>query len=396
MKILLLGVGMQGKAALHDLVASDAVEEIVAADLETGALTEFVEARGYAPKVRCEHLDASRRESVDRLMRERPRVAIDLLPVAFIDTVAEAAVRHGVHVVNSSYTTRGIERLADEAEARGVAILPELGMDPGIDLVMLAEAVRPFDRVTDVLSYGGGVPVPEDADNPLKYKVSWTLEGVLRSYRRPGRLLREGTVVQIGDRDQFRPENVHEVRIDDLGTMEAFPNGDALQYVSALGLVDPNLRNVGRFALRWPGHSAFWRVLVDLRLLDEGTVTVDGTEVDRRRFLAASLEPELRYGPGERDLAILRVEVVGQRGSRRERAVFQVVDRRDLVTGLTAVSRLVGFAVSIGAEMLGTGVIERRGLLSPLTDVPFGPFSAALAERGVRIEREVTRVRWVE
>jgi lysine 6-dehydrogenase len=186
------------------------------------------------------------------------------------------------------------------------------------------------------------------------------------------------------------------VRIPGLGPMEAFPNGDALAYVSALGLDDSVLRNVGRFTLRWPGHCAIWRTLGDLRLLDEGAVTVDGTDVDRRRFLAAALEPELRYGPGERDLAIVRLEVVGLRGSRRERVVFQVIDRRDLATGFTAVSRLVGFAVSIGVHLIGSGRIERRGLLSPLTDVPFEPFARELARRGVPIEREVTRVRWVE
>lgn len=45
MKILLLGVGMQGKAALHDLVHSNVVTRIVAADRDLDRLEAYVECR---------------------------------------------------------------------------------------------------------------------------------------------------------------------------------------------------------------------------------------------------------------------------------------------------------------------------------------------------------------
>ncbi len=38
MKILLLGIGMQGKAALYDLVQRDEVTQIIAADWDSEAL----------------------------------------------------------------------------------------------------------------------------------------------------------------------------------------------------------------------------------------------------------------------------------------------------------------------------------------------------------------------
>ena len=42
--------------------------------------------------------------------------------------------------------------------------------------------------------------------------------------------------------------------------------------------------------------------------------------------------------------------------------LLQVIDRRDLETGLTAMNRTVGFTASIGAQMLGVGSIAKRGL----------------------------------
>ncbi len=53
MKTLLLGSGLQGKAALHDLAGSPDVETITAADLDIAGLEAFVRERGYGPKVAC-------------------------------------------------------------------------------------------------------------------------------------------------------------------------------------------------------------------------------------------------------------------------------------------------------------------------------------------------------
>ncbi|HUV39149.1 MAG TPA: saccharopine dehydrogenase NADP-binding domain-containing protein, partial [Planctomycetota bacterium] len=57
MKVLLLGAGMQGKAALHDLASSERVTEVIAADADVEALRAHVAARGY-DNVRCERVDA--------------------------------------------------------------------------------------------------------------------------------------------------------------------------------------------------------------------------------------------------------------------------------------------------------------------------------------------------
>lgn len=383
MNILLLGTGMQGKAALHDLAASPVVSRVVAADRDLTGLQAYVQGRRYGDKVVCTGVDAGDASAVDRLMADRVDVAIDLLPVPFIGTVAASAVAHGVHLVNTFYVTPELAGLAREAETRGVTLLPELGMDPGIDLLMLGDMVRHLDEVTEILSYGAGIPEPSAADNAIKYKVSWTFEGVLRSYVRAARLVSEGRAIELSDRVQFQPRHIHHVDVEGVGSLEAFPNGDAVAYVRQLGLDERHLGRAGRYALRYPGHCAFWSVMVDLRLLDDEAVMVDGAAVNRRRFLAAALAPQLQYGPEERDLAIIRVEVAGRRRGVPVRLVREVIDRRDLGSGLTAMSRTVGFTASVGAQLIANGAITKRGLLSPATDVPYDTFAAALAARGI-------------
>lgn len=392
MKVLLLGVGMQGKAALHDLVKSEAVGEVVAADREVEALRQHVQRMGYGDAVRCEQVDATDAGDLDRLMGTRPDVVVDLLPVPFIGAVASAAIRAGIHLVNTFYVVPELGALAAEADRRGVTILPEFGLDPGIDLVLLAEAVRSLDEVEEISTYGAGIPEPEAADNPLKYKVSWTFEGVLKAYRRSGRVVRDSKVVTVGETEMFAPENVHEVEIEGLGKLEAYPNGDVVDYLDALGVKSADLRGAGRYALRWPGHSAFWKALVDLELLDEKPVVVDGVPVDRRRFLSAVIEPNIGYGPDERDLAILRVAVEGKKAGQPTRSLYEIVDRRDLETGIFAMGRTVGYTASIGAQMIASGQISKRGLLSPVTDVPYDPFVGELAKRGIDLRTKQTPI----
>jgi saccharopine dehydrogenase-like NADP-dependent oxidoreductase len=385
MKILLLGVGMQGKTALHDLVNSPAVTDIVAADREFEALQAHVEAMHYRDKIRCEPVDAANPLDIDRLMGQGSDVVIDLLPVPFIGTVARSAVEHGVHLVNTFYATPEVVALADEAEAQGITILPEFGMDPGLDLVLLGEAVRSLDRVEEIISYGAGFPEPEAAGNPLKYKVTWTFDGVLKSYRRAGRVIREGQIVEIQDTEMFSPEHIHEIEIEGMGRLEAFPNGDALKYADLLGIEWSQLQNMGRYVLRWSGHCAFWKTLVDLGLLDDEPLLVDGAAVDRKRFLAAAIEPQIQYAADERDVVVVRIEAAGWKDGERKRAAYQVIDKRDLETGFTAMSRTVGYTASIGAQMIGSGQITKCGLLSPVNDVPYAPFAQEIEKRGIQL-----------
>jgi saccharopine dehydrogenase-like NADP-dependent oxidoreductase len=64
-----------------------------------------------------------------------------------------------------------------------------------------------------------------------------------------------------------------------------------------------------------------------------------------------------------------------------------VIDKRDLRTGFTAMTRAVGFAASIGAQMILRGDIQKRGVLTPVRDVPFEIFSGELRKRGIHVEQ---------
>jgi len=389
MRILLLGVGMQGKAALYDLFNNPDVSEIVAADTDLRAVEAYINENGFEGKATAAAVDGSSYEDLRTLLSENFDGVICLLPPTLSGKVAEIAVEKGVFFVNTNYVEPEIKALDAEAKDKGVAILPEFGMDPGIDLVLLGEATRSVDKVESVVSYGAGFPEQSAAYNPIKYKVTWRFEGVLRSYKRAGRVIRNGSLINIAEDEMFAKGNIHELEVDELGKLEAFPNGDVMKYIDLLGLDVAELQNAGRYVLRWPGHCDFWYIMVKLGLLDEGTVTVDGVEIDRWKYLATALENHIRYQENERDIVLVRIEVLGEKNGKKVRSLYQVIDKGDPGTGLSAMSRTVGFTAAIGASILGSDKLQQKGVLSPVKDVPYELFKNELSKRNIEITESI-------
>ncbi len=386
MRILVLGIGRQGRAALHDLSRNSAVSHIIAADSDVAALTRYVKKLS-ADKIEPIALDAHDHDTLGKAMSKVDAV-INLLPVFYQATIARLAIANGAHVVDTSYTSPELYSLAEQAAARNLAILPEFGFDPGIDLVLAGQAVKELDEIQEYYSYGTGFPEPEAAKtNPLQYKISWSAIGVLIAYKRDGRIVRDGKIVEIPGKEMFAPANIHTVKLASWEKQEAYVNGDVVRLLDKMG-IRATVRTAGRYATRWPGHCAFWYTMAQMGLLDEAPITVGEARVIPRELVRALLEqPQFQYADHERDVAVIRVDMRGLKNGQKKRLVYEMCDLRDLETGLMAMNRTVGYTASIGAQMILRGDIAKRGLISPLTDVPVSLFLQELQARGITVKR---------
>ncbi len=384
--VLVIGAGIQGRAAIQDLERSASVDRVIAADLDAGAVERFLRTIG-ARKTVAAAVDVRVPEELRRLLSRDVGVAIALVPAACERAVAAAAIETGTNLVTANFAT-AVEPLEAQARARGVTIVPEAGLDPGIDLVIVARALSAFDRIDTLNSYGGGIPAPEcRATNALGYKISWSWEGVLAAYWRSARVIVDGRDLAAGPDEICRPEWRHAVTVEGVGALEAFVNGDAVVVAERAG-IRGTVRTAGRYTLRWPGHCDFFEKVAALGLLDEAPPPGGG--LSPREFLRRHLEPQLQYGPAERDMIIVRVDVAGTTNGRRSARRYELIDYRDLRTGSLAMSRTVGIPASIVAQMVLSGTIRRPGVASPIRDIPPEPFFDALAERGILVvEREI-------
>lgn len=386
MRVLLLGVGLQGRAALTDLVRSPDVAHVVAVDQAIDRLARFVDTL-ETTKVACVEADASDPAELSALLSRDVDLAIELLPSAFQTTVVTAAVEHGVHVVSTTYDD-GLSSLDAAARDVGVTVMPECGLDPGVDLVLCRLAIDALDDTHELNSYGAGIPERSAANNPLQYKISWNFDDVLKAYNRPARVLRDGQIVDVPADRLLAPAHVHSVHVDGVGDLEAFANADALAYADRFGIRD-DLQSTGRYSMRWPGHCALLHALIQMGFLSDEPVDVEGTLIAPRAILRDLLGPQLQYGPTERDLAILRVDARGRKAGVDTSVVYELVDRRDLTTGLLAMNRTVGFTVSVVAQMILRGEIGARGVRSPTVDVPGERLLSELRARGVSVRRRI-------
>ncbi len=399
-RVLLLGLGAQGRAALHDLVTADQTTHVVVADGDPG-VTAYVERYSQA-RVRAEQLDAGDEARVAMLMREAD-VVVEALPGPFALRMGRLAAQCGVGLVSSMYyrdpqeqdarvidaTEREIADTDRMARDKGVVILTEFGLDPGLDLILGATALRELDDVHEFHAYGAGIPAPNARNNPLMYKFSWSPAGVMRSYRRPARIIAGGNAVEIDPTTLFEPDRYHMLHVEAIGApLECYPNGDAVHYAELFGLRG-SVCEMARYTGRLPGHCAFWNVMVKSGFLDRAPVAVGDVQVSPAAFTTSLLtsQPQFQYADGEQDMTFIRVDVRGTRSGRGVRIVYDLVDVRDLATGFTSMQRTVGFTLALGARLLLDGALRAPGLHTPL-DVAYEDVFPALERHGIHVVRQ--------
>lgn len=402
-KIVQLGYGKMGKAALDDLLKTAHFDELVVADAGPNFASEI--SRITDLRVKSVRLDVDDQIALLGLI-EGADVVVELLPIRCTMKVAQAAVEAGTHMVSSVFIIdwsvqdpEGVkqqqEQMAEidrQAKEKGLTILKEFGMDPGLDLIVAGETVRQLDEVKVLYTYGAGFPEHQlSRANPIGYKFTWSIIDTMYSYSIPGRTLRNGRPHEVPADAMFTPGNYHILDLEELsGPLECFVNGDGESLAVLFPTIAGSATTLGRFICRWPGHAAFWEKMVKCGFNRAEPVRVNGIEVIPAAFCAALLgsQPQFHYGPGERDVALIRADARGIRNGKATRAIGQLLDYRDLATGYTAMQRTVAFPMSIGAQMVMDGRLEKRGVVGP-TEVPFEPFLAELRKRGLEIARTV-------
>jgi saccharopine dehydrogenase-like NADP-dependent oxidoreductase len=387
MKILVLGgAGIQGRTALYDLAADPQVSGIICADIRFDGLDKIKKFTDMG-KISTIKVDAQNKDALVDLYKTVD-VVIDLLPKDFKQTVNQAALEARVSVVNTNYAFNTGD-LDAQAKKAGIAILPESGLDPGIDLVIYGDAKTRFDELQVINSYCGGFPEKKACTNPLNYKLSWIWRGVLSSLMREGRIIRDGKIITIPAMNQHDEANVHSIDFPGLGELEAMPNGDAVYFTDLMGVTD-TIRETGRYSLRWPGWCDFWRPLKRLGFLDDTPVPGLAGSVTPMEFLDKLLGPRLEYRDDERDLTAMINIFEGIKDRKKIRFTSTMLIERDLETGIMAMSKGVGYTAAITARMIVNGDIKEKGLLSPLKHIPVKKFMAELKKRGIRINEETT------
>ncbi len=377
MKLLVLGAGLQGSACAFDLLDTTPAE-VTLADRHLAPLPRFLSG-DWGGRLRRVKLDVTDAAALRAAMAGHTGV-LSAIPYYYNVEAARAAVEVGCHFADLGGNTAIVlqqKKLDPEAAAKRLSVIPDCGLAPGLVNILAAEGIRRLDRADRVKIFVGGLP--QHPEPPLNYQIVYSLEGALDYYTTPSWVLRGGRPVQV--------EALSEVETVEfpppVGRLEAFHTGGG---ISTLPFAyERKVDTMEYKTLRYPGHAAVMRPIRDLGLLDDKPLEVKGQRVVPRDVFIAAVQPKL-LRPHGKDLVALRVEVSGSKGGRPAGVTFRLIDFYDGERGISAMMRTTGFSLSITGQMQADGRITALGVKTPDEAVPFAPFVAELARRGVKLE----------
>lgn len=377
MRMLVLGRGLQGSACAYDLLQNPDVSEVRLADLYVDHLPEFL-APYSGKRLIPTRIDVRDADAMRALMGQCDAV-MSAIPYYFNFELARQAVASGVHFCDLGGNTEIVfqqKGLDADARARGITVIPDCGLAPGMVNILAQYGISQLDKVSSVKIVVGGLP--QHPEPPLNYQIVYSLEGVLDYYTTLSWVLRGGRRQQV----KALSERESVTFSSPVGTLEAFHTAGGLSTMAFR--YEGKIPTMEYKTLRYPGHAHIMEAIRDLGLLDMAPVDVKGTKVVPRDVVVSVVGPHLTK-PHARDLVALRVTVEGTKSGAPTRLGWELLDYYDAVHGISAMMRTTGFSLSITGQMQARGEIQAPGVHTPDECVPAATYIAELAKRGIAI-----------
>ncbi|NXY41497.1 AASS protein, partial [Ceuthmochares aereus] len=436
-RVLLLGSGYVSGPVLEYL-SRDPNVDITVASVMKEQLEQL--AKKYR-NVTSVHMDVVKHEEKLSSLVKKHDLVISLLPYSAHPLVAKKCIDNKVNLVTASYLTPAMKELQESVEAAGITVISEMGLDPGLDHMLAMECIDKAKEVgatvVSYISFCGGLPAPEHSDNPLRYKFSWSPQGVLLNTVQPATYLKSGEIINIPAGGAVL-DSVTPMDFFPGLNLEGLPNRDSTKYTEPYGI--QTAHTLLRGTLRYKGYCKTMRGFVKLGLINPDPYPLlssttppltwkklmcklvgieppaeyrvlqeavfNKLEKDKSQLeavewlgllsdepvpvadsivgaLAKHMEMKLPFGTGERDMIIMRNQI-GLRhpsGHLEDKFINLVVygDNK----GYSAMAKTVGYPTAIASKMVLDGEIDAKGMVIPLTKDVYGPILERIRAEGI-------------
>ncbi len=366
-------------------------------------------------------------------------LVISMVPAFLHPQIASVAIEAGIPVITPSYVGEEMQALHERALEKGVLVLNEIGLDPGIDHLSAKQVLDRIEeeggKMLEFESYCGGLIAPDSDDNPWHYKFSWNPRNVvLAGQAGPATFLAGGAHRLVPPHRVF--QNARTISVGGVA-FEGYPNRDSVAYVGKYGL--DGIQTLVRGTLRGEGFCDGWDALVQLGcvrddvsmkwpigsswadwlrsfvpalwaeeglesavlrvarcseeslsrlrwlgLFDEqnGPRTTEGTPA---QIIQELLEAKWKLKPQDRDMIVMWHRFLYERdGERHEVTSSLRLEGRDSV--YTGMADTVGWPMAIAAEAILNGKFNKAGVEVPLHRDYYNIILPELERMGVRFE----------
>ena len=375
MKIAVLGAGLMGRAALYDLSRADGIEAVGIYDIDGQLAYEIGEKYGNGKAVSGQ-LDAGDEDAAGKIL-ENYDAAVSCVTYKYNPGLTRAAIRAGCHFMDLGGNNSAVQsqlEMDEEARAAGVIAIPDCGLAPGMVSIFAADGISRFDRVNSLKIRVGGLP--QAPRPPLNYMMVFSAEGLINEYWEPCVVLEDGRKKTVNPMTA-----VEELEFDGIGEFEAFytSGGTSTLPDTFEGKVD----FLDYKTIRYPGHCRLFKPMLEIGLASRQPLETAGVKVAPRDVLKAVLDKNLAYD--DLDMVLMRVTLEGEKEGGRKKMIYEIVDRQDARTGLTAMMRTTAFPIAIIAWMAASGQITERGVKPQELAVKPSLFIPHLKKRGIKL-----------
>lgn len=267
--ILVIGAGRSSIYLIEYLLSKAETHhwKITVADMDVRLATEKTRNHPHSSAIAFD----IRKEEERRKIIGAHDLVISMLPATMHGDVARDCVELGKHMATASYVSADMKALDAEAQKKGLLLLNECGLDPGIDhasaMKIIDEIHHQGGELNTFKSYCGGLVAPESNDNPWGYKFSWNPRNVVVAGQGTAQFLQDGET-------KFIPYNrifsqIEQVEVGGYGKFDAYANRDSIGYSEVYGL--KNIKTMIRGTFRQHGYCKAWNVFVKLGLTDDSS-----------------------------------------------------------------------------------------------------------------------------
>lgn len=420
-KVLLLGSGFVAKPTVDILSATEGVQVTVACR----TLEKAKELAGE--NASAISLDVTKEDQLDAAVSDHDLI-ISLIPYIYHASVVKSAIKFKKNVVTTSYISDALKELEDQINEAGILVFNEIGLDPGLDHLYAVKTIdevhKAGGQIKSFISYCGGLVAPEDANNPLGYKFSWSARGVLLALRNSALFYKDGKKVDVDGPQLMAYTTPYTINEFTEKKLVCYPNRDSTVFRELYHI--PEADTVIRGTLRFDGFPEFIKVLVDLGLLkdeeseifakpigwNEALKEYLGADSSSEKDLIAAIESKttfaddaakntiidgfkwfgllsdkvttprgnpldtlcalfesmLQLEKGERDLVLLQHKfgIVNADGSEETRTSTLVDYGAPTGTGYSSMAKLVGTPCAVAAQLvLKDELPVKKGLIAP-------------------------------
>jgi saccharopine dehydrogenase-like NADP-dependent oxidoreductase len=281
-------------------------------------------------------------------------ILVSMLPANMHVEVAQLCLEKSAHFVSSSYIAPEMKALDQQAKAKGLTFINEIGLDPGIDHLFAHLLVARF-KASDACSansklyfrsYCGGFP---KVANDFKYKFSWSPLGVLKALTSPAKWIENGQ-----ENNSKGPwEALKDIHISAVNeTFQAYPNRDSIPFVKQYEFEPEwHIEEFVRGTLRLNGWSKAWQYLFE----QVGDLQGEAG-LAKMAEISQALEEKYSYTEGEPDRVVMSVELEAKQADNTVWHQRYYMDAAGNSDG-QAMARLVSITVAIGIEAVLAGDI---------------------------------------